>query len=68
MKICYFRNIKILEELSNLKINKFSKLRRFSKNCQVLKSFVFSIFSITRNFLNSHICPLIEIYFVALST
>ena len=42
--------MKILEvfQLSNLKINKFAKLRRFSKNCRVLEFFIFSIFRVTR--------------------
>ena len=52
---------------SKFKSNKFAKLRRFSKNCQVFE-FFFSIFSITCNFVNTNICSLILIYFVALST
>ena len=59
-----FEIVKIL----NFKLTKFAKLRRFSKNCQVLELFIFSIFHITRNFVNTHICSLTLIYFVALST
>ena len=46
-------------------MKKFAKLRRSSKNFQVLELFVFSIFRITSNFVN---CFLVWIYFITLST
>ena len=46
-----FEIVKILEvcQLSNLQIKKLAKLRRFSKNREVLELFVFSIFRIKKN-------------------
>ena len=70
-KFDYFRKCRNFRSLLIIKFekkNKFAKLRRFSKNCQVFELFVFLIFHFTRDFVNTHICSLILIYFVALST